>query len=151
MAQKTIRPSDRMAVAGIIDPDVTAASTVTTGWIDMAVFNEIMATVMVGTLGASATIDAKLEQASDSSGTGAKDITGLAITQMTQAGTDQSDDQAIINCWAEDLDIDNDFTHARLSITVGTATSDVGALVLGACARYGPASDNDLASVGEIV
>ena len=31
------------------------------------------------------------------------------------------------------------------------ATSDVGALILGEDSRYGPASDNDLASVGEII
>ena len=151
MAQKTVPPSHRMAVAGVIDPDAYVASTVVSAWIDMAVFNEIMAIITAGTLGTSATLDAKLEQAQDASATGLKDITGLAITQMTQAGTDQSDDQAIINCSAEDLDVANDFTHVRLSMTVAVATSDAGALVLGACSRYGPASDNDLASVGEII
>lgn len=151
MAQKTVRPSDRFAVAGAIDPDAYTAATYTTGWISMATFNEIMAVVMAGTLGASATLDAKIEQATDSGGTGAKDVAGAAITQLTQAGTDESDKQAIINLWAEDLDVDNDFTHVRLSVTVGTATSDMGAVVFGRCARYGPASDSDAASVAEIV
>ena len=150
MAQKTLRPTDQVAVVGVIDPDAYAADTYTSGWIDMADFNRIMAVVRAGDLGTSATLDAKLEQASDSSGTGAKDITGAAITQLTQAGTD-SNKQAIINAWAEDLDRANGFTHVRLSMTVGTATSDAGAIVFGFDRRYGSASDGDLASVDEIV
>ena len=38
-----------------------------------------------------------------------------------------------------------------LSVTVGTATSDLGAVVLGVYSRVLPASDNDQASVDEIV
>lgn len=150
MAQKTLIPSDSMAVVGAIDPDANTAATYTTGWIDMATFQTLMAIVMVGTLGASATLDAKLEQATDGSGSGVKDITGAAITQLTKAGSDD-DKQAIIQCWAEDLDLANGFTHVRLSMTVGTATSDCGAVVLGLNPRYGPASDYDADSVDEIV
>lgn len=150
MTQKTVRPSDRFAVVGVIDPDAYTANTYTTGWIDMTQYNELMAIVMAGTLGASATLDAKFEQASDGSGTGAKDVTGAAITQLTQAGSD-SDKQAIINLWGEDLDVDNGFTHARLSMTIATATSDAGAVVLGGAKRHGAASSGDLSSVDEIV
>ena len=142
-------PSQQAAVVGAIDPDANAAGTITTGWIDMSQFEAIMAVVMAGIMGTSATIDAKMEQATDSSGTGAKDVTGKAITQLVKASND--DNQAIINCNAQELDIDNDFTHVRLSMTVGTATSDSGAVVLGFYPSYGPASDNDLASVAEIV
>lgn len=149
-ANVNLKPSDQAAVVGVIDPDAYAASTVTSAWIDMADFEAIMAIVMAGDLGTSATLDAKLEQATDGSGTGAKDISGKAITQLTQAGTD-SNKQAIINCRASELDIANDFTHVRLSMTVATATSDAGAIVLGLYPHYGPASDNDLAAVDEIV
>lgn len=150
MAQKTLLPSQLAAVVGVIDPDAYAANTYTTGWIDMGQFQAVMAVVMAGTLGASATLDAKIEQASDSSGTGAKDVTGAAITQLTKAGSDD-DKQAVIELFGEDLDLVNGFTHARLSVTVGTATSDMGAIVLGMSPRYAPASANDLASVDEIV
>lgn len=150
MAQKTLNPSQLTAVLGAIDPDANTAATYTTGWIDMADFQAIMAIVMAGDLGTSATLDAKLEQATDASGTGAKDVTGSDITQLTQAGTD-SNKQAIIECWAEDLDLANDYTHVRLSMTVATATSDCAAIVLGSNARYGPASDYDAATVDEIV
>lgn len=151
MAMKRTRPSDEIATVATIDPDAYGTGTYTSDWVDMTAFNRLMAVVMCGTLGTNATIDAKLEQAQDDSGTGAKDIDGSDITQITQAGTDQSDTQAIIEAWAEDIDAENDFTHVRLSITVGTATSDAGGIVLGMGARYGPASDHDLASVGEIV
>lgn len=147
---KTTLPSERAAIVGAIDPDANTAATYTTGWISMADFGALMAIVMAGALGASATLDAKFEQASDSSGTGAKDVAGAAITQMTQAGGD-SDKQAVIQCFSEDLDIANNFTHVRLSVTVAAATSDCGAVVLGFDARYGPASDQDAASVAEIV
>lgn len=147
---KTLKPTDRAAVVGVIDPDLNTAGTVTTGWISAADFQYLMATVMAGTLGSSATLDAKFEQATDSSGTGAKDVTGAAITQMTEAGGD-SDTQAIIQIAAEDLDIANGFTHARLSMTVATASSGSAAIVLGFDPRYAPASDNDAASVAEIV
>lgn len=149
MTQKTLNPSQIAAVVGVIDPDAAGTGTQTTVWINMADFQAIMAVVMAGTLGTSATLDAKLEQAQDASGTGAKDVAGSGITQLVKASDD--DKQAVIECWAEDLDIANNFTHVRLSMTVGAATSDCGAIVLGMNSRYGPASDYDLASVDEIV
>ena len=147
---KTQLPSDRVAVVGVIDPDANAAGTLTTGWISMSDFQSVMAVVQAGTLGSNATIDAKLEQASDASGTGAKDIDGAAITQLTEAGGDD-DKQAVIYCNGEDLDLKNDFSHVRLSMTIGTANSDSSAIVLGLDPRYAPASNGDLASVAEIV
>lgn len=142
--------TDLIAVAATIDPDATAAGTVTSDWVNMANFDQVMAIVAAGTLGTSATVDAKIEQATDGSGTGAKDVSGKAITQMTQAGTDQSDTQAVIGVSAADLDVANNFDHVRLSITVGTATSDVGGVIVGLPSDL-PATGVDLASVGEYV
>lgn len=143
-----IKPSDVAVLAGVIDPDAYAAATYTTGWVSLSDFDAIQAIVLVGTLGASATVDAKLEQATDASGTGVKDVTAKAITQLTEAGTD-SDKQAIINCRSGELDVEGGFTHVRLSVTVGTAASDMAGLVLGQYARYEP--ETDLASVDEVV
>ena len=148
MDNPNILPSARAKVVGVIDPDANGAGALSTGWISIADFQSILAIVMAGTLGTSGTLDAKLEQATDGSGTGAKDITGKAITQLTQAGTD-SDKQAIINCRAEELDLDNSFTHVRLTMTTAVATSDSGAVVLGMDPRYSETAD--LASVDEIV
>lgn len=148
MSVRQIKPSDVAVLAGVIDPDAYAASTLTSGWVSLVNFDSLQAIVMVGTLGVSATVNAKLEQAQDSSGTGAKDITGKAITQLTQAGTDD-DKQAIINCHGGELDVEGGFTHARLSVTIGTAASDMGAVVLGHAARYEP--EVDLATVDEVI
>lgn len=149
MGNPNVLPSNRGVLAGVIDPDATAAGTVTTGWVSMATYQSIQAIALAGTLGASATFDAKLEQATDSSGTGAKDISGKAITQLTQAGTDESDKQGIINCRGDELDIAGGFDHVRLSVTVATATSDACGLILGYDAYYQPATD--AASVAEVV
>lgn len=143
-------PSARAGVVGVIDPDAYAASTVTSGWIHAAKFASFLAIVMAGDLGSSATVDAKIEQASDSSGTGAKDVTGLAITQLTKAGTDDNK-QALINIQQSDLDINNGFDYFRLSMTIGTAACDAGGIVLGFNPIKGAATASDLASVDEIV
>lgn len=143
-------PSERVAVLGVIDPDANAAGALTTAYADLTQFGSAMAIIMAGTLGTSATLDAKLVQATSAAGAGSKDISGKAITQLTQAGSD-SDKQAIINVRAEDLDLANGFTHVAITMTTATATSDSGALLLGLDPRSAPASDNDLASVDEIV
>lgn len=147
---KQLLPSERVAIVGVIDPDANSANTYTTDWIAMSDFPYIMAVVMSGLLGSGATLDAKLEQASDAAGTGAKDIVGAVITQLTKAASDD-DKQVVIQCHAEDLDLVNAFTHVRLSLTVAGATSDSGAIVLGMDGRYLPASNRNLTSVAEIV
>lgn len=143
-------PSERAAIVGVIDPDANAAGALTTAYVDMSKFERVMAIVMAGTLGASATLDFKLVQATDSGGTGSKDIANKAITQLTQAGTD-SDKQAVINVMAEELDVQGGFGFVAATMTTATATSDSGAILLGFDATHAPASDNDLASVDEIV
>jgi hypothetical protein len=148
--QLNAKPSEVVGIVGNIDPDAYAASTVTSGWIAAKNYLAFAALVLAGDLGASATLDAKLEQAQDASGTGAKDITGKAITQLTQAGTD-SNKQVIINLRPEELDVDNAFTHFRLSMTVATATSDCGGIVLGVNPARGPATGVDATTVDEVV
>jgi hypothetical protein len=106
-----------------------------------------MAIILAGELGASATLDAKL-QSDDASGfASASDISGKSITQLTKAGSDD-DKQAIISLKSEELPAGE--RYVRLSMTIGTAASDCGAVVLGR-GRYKPSTDDDLASVDEIV
>lgn len=145
-----LNPSKRADILGSIDPDAYAAGTYTTGWIDMSKYFALLACVLAGTLGAGATLNAKVQQATDGAGTGAKDVAGLAITPFTQAGGD-SNKQSLINVTQADLDRNNGFGFVRLSMTIATAASDAGAVVLGMDPRYGDAEANDLASVKEIV
>jgi len=134
-----MKPSEMLAVLGTIDPVSQAAGTVSTGWLDQSQYLAVMAVIQTGVLGASATVDAKLQQATDSSGTGAKDITGKSITQIVKASGDNK--QAIINMKEADLDTEGGFRYVRLSITVGTAASLVAATVYGAMPRYAVVSN----------
>lgn len=141
-----ILPTDRNPVAGVIDPANTAAGDVSTGWVSLADYQSVMAILAVGTMSTDSTVDAKIEEAKDDSGTDAQDLTGKAITQLTEAGGD-SDSQAIINVRHEELS--DEFTHVRLTVTVATAASDLAAVALGYDARYEP--QDQAASVAEVV
>lgn len=141
--------SEQVAILDTIEPASTAASTVVTAFVPVANFHRIAALLQTGALGTNATVDAKLRQATDSSGTGAKDITGKAITQLVKANDDNK--QVIIECQADDLDTANSFTHVALSVTVGTAASLISAAVLGVNARQMPASAQNQAAVAQIV
>lgn len=142
--------SGRAGVVGVIDPDAYAANTYTTDWIDMRTWFWLMAIIMAGDLGAAATIDAKVEQATTAGGAGAKDVAGLGITQLTKVGTDDNK-QALINIGSEDLDFNNGYRFVRLSVTVAVASSDMGAVVIGMNPRYGMPSASDAATVDETV
>lgn len=145
------KPSERIAVVGVIDPDANTQATYVTGWVPAKDFHAFMGIIMAGDLGSSATLNAKFEQANNANGTDVvKDVTGTAMTAMTQAGTD-SNKQAVINLRTEDLDVDGGFSYVRLSMTVGTATSDCAAVLLGVDGRYEPATEFDTSSVDEIV
>jgi hypothetical protein len=143
------RPSEIVAVLGTINPVSQGAGTVSTGWVSMAEFNALLAVIDTGVLGASATVDAKLQQATDSSGTSAKDITGKAITQIVKASGDNK--QALINLRGSELDVTNSFNYVRLSITVGTAASLVSAALIGFSPRFGDASASNQAGVVQVV
>lgn len=142
-------PSERGAIVGVIDPDAYTNAAYLTQFVPVSKFRRLMAVIMVGTLGSSATVDAKLQRATDASGTSAEDITGTNITQLTQAGTD-SDKQVIIN-YDTAGEEGNAKTYIGLSVTIGVAASDMGALLLGFDPMQAPASDNDLASVDQIL
>lgn len=142
--------SELLAVLATIDPVSQAAGTATTGWIPVANHHGLLAVIQSGALGTSATLDAKLQQATDSVGTGAKDISGKAITQLTQAASG-SNKQALINLRPEDLDIANGFGFVRLSLTVGVAASLTAAQVLGVNPRFAPADAGNQAAVAQVL
>jgi len=143
------KASEIFAVLATIDPVSQGAGSVATGWIPVANFHNFLAAIQTGVMGTAATVDAKIQQAKDSSGTGAKDITGKAITQIVKASGDNK--QALINFRGEDLDNANGFSHVALSITVGAAASVVGAQLLGFTSRYASADAFNQAAVVQIV
>ncbi len=146
----TAKAHERLAVLATIDPQSGAAGDFDSDAVDLRLFRRVLFVVLAGALGASATVDAKL-QASANGSSGWADITGKAITQLTKAGTDDNKQALIEISDAELLNAGATFRYVRLRITNATAASLIAAVALGADPRYHPASDNDLASVDEIV
>lgn len=140
-----VMPSEAAAIVATIDPDAYTAAAYNSDGVDMSKFESLMVVGMAGDLGSSATLDFVVKSGSDNSTFG---NTVKTFTQLTQAGSD-SDKQVVCNVRAEDL-VEGD-RYVRVEMTVGTATSDAGAIILGFNPRYGPASDNDLSTVDEIL
>ncbi|HWU68672.1 MAG TPA: hypothetical protein VN046_07340 [Stenotrophobium sp.] len=149
MYAQNVKATEQAAILGAIDPSSQAAGAATSGWISVANFQKLLAIVHTGVLGAGATVDAKIQQATSAAGAGAKDVAGAAITQIVKATGDNK--QAEINLDAQQLDVEGGFGYVQLSVTVGTAASETAALVLGFNSRFAPASDSNAASVAEIV
>lgn len=143
------RPSEFIAFLTGISPQSLAAGTLNGSWVDMANIGQILAILRTGTLGASATVDFSLQQAQDSSGTGAKNIAGKAVTQIVKATGD--DKTAMINLRSTELDTEGGFRFMRLKIIVGTAASLVSASLLGTSTRYKPADAFNDSSVVQVV
>ena len=141
--------SEQLSILATFDPISQAAATVTTGWVSVANFHSFLAVVQTGVMGASATLDAKVQQAQDNTGTGVKDITGKSMAQIVKASGDNK--QALINFRPEDLDNANGFAYVRLSLTVGTAASVVAATLLGINARYATAEIFNQAAVVQAI
>lgn len=143
--------SDQLAVVACIDPDAYATGTQASDAIDMSLHREVMFIVQVGTLGTSATVDFKAMECATSGGTYTL-IANKAITQLTDAGTDD-DKQAIVVVKASDLGAG--MRYLKGSLRIGAAASDAGVVALAGHTRWSDAvkttSYGDLASVDEIV
>jgi hypothetical protein len=143
------KASEMLAVLATIDPASQAAGALSTGWVSVANHLGFLAVVQTGVLGTAATVDAKLQQALDSSGTGAKDISGKAITQIVKATGDNK--QALINIKPEELDTVNGFGFVRVTVTVGVAASITSAQLLGVNPRFAPADAANQAAVVQVI
>ena len=143
------KASEMLAILATIDPASQSAGSATTGWVSVANHHGLLAVVQTGVLGTLATVDAKLQQATDSSGAGAKDVAGRAITQIVKATGDNK--QALINLKPEELDTINGFGFVRVALTVGVAASITGAQLLGVNPRFAPADAGNQAAVVQVV
>ena len=139
------KASEMLAILATIDPASQAAGAISSGWVSAANHLGFLVVVQTGVLGTSATVDAKLQQALDATGTGAKDITGRAIIQIVKATGDNK--QALINVKPEDLDTVNGFGFVRVTVTVGAAASVTSAQLIGVNPRFAPADAANQAAV----
>ena len=128
------------------------AATVLTSAVDLKKFRKLLFILDAGTLGTSATVDFKLTAATTSGGT-YSDITGAAITQLTQAGTDNSNTYCFVEVSADFIQnlLGNGYEFVKGSLTVATAASQISVIVLGAVGDHEPTSDNADASLLQTV
>ena len=143
------KASEMLAILATIDPASQSVGMATTGWVSVANHHGLLAVVQTGVLGTLATVDAKLQQATDSTGAGAKDVAGRAITQIVKATGDNK--QALINLKPEELDTLNGFGFVRVAVTVGVAASITGAQLLGVNPRFAPADSGNQAAVVQVI
>jgi len=140
--------SEQLALLASIDPVSQAAGTSNSEWVSCAQFHSLLAIIQTGTMGTNGTLAAKLQQATDASGTSAKDVAGKAITTLEQANNGSSR-QVLINVRGEELD--TGFGFVRLAITTATAASQVAAQIIGVSPRNLPATVSNIASVAQVV
>jgi hypothetical protein len=144
-----VKASEQIAVLDFVAPVSQGAGSATTGWISVANFNKLLAIIQTGVMGASATIDAKFQQANTSAGGAAKDVTPTAITQVVKASGDNK--IVLVNLDAQQLDVSNGFAWVQLSVTDAVAASLIAATVLGFIPRNATADAFNSASVVQIV
>ena len=132
----------RVARLGYVAPISQGAGTVTMTAIDLRYFDRLNATVMVGVIGSSATVDFKFQGCATSGGSYADiDATNCAIPQITASGK-----IATLELMAQAV-VGRGFRYIKGILVVGVAATLVGVLIEGVDARYEPANQYDLASV----
>lgn len=141
------KPSEKVAVVGAVDPDANATGEFATDWISIAKFQQVMFVVMTGILVTTTTVDFKVQEAKTATGGSGQDL-ATGTLSITQLDTDSNDSQVVVNVEAQDLSQNFDFVRGVMTLTLDAG--DTAVLALGLLPRFAPASDNDLASVGEI-
>lgn len=117
--------------------DSMGAGTNLTSYVSLANYHRAVAIVDVGDMGSSATLDISIVQATDTSGTSSKAITGKAATQLTQAGGD-GNEIICIELRTEELDIANGFDCVAISCVVATQAVEYSAILYGIEPRFAP-------------
>ena len=108
------------------------------GWLSMEGYARAMAYVEIGTWDSGDDLDeCRIQQASDSSGTSAKDLTSDASggNYDTDNPVDADGDFVVLEIRGEDMDVDNGFDYIRGYVAEGGNTGVDN--VMGVLIRYG--------------
>lgn len=139
------QPSERAAVVSVIDPANLNNATTVGDAVDMSLFHEAMFILAMGANDAA--VDFSLTESATSGGSYTA-ISGKAITQET--GGDDDNLQWVINLKSSELSAG--MRYVKPSVTIGNGTTNLGCVIgIGLRPRFAPASDDDLASVDQIV
>jgi hypothetical protein len=134
--QYTQRFTENYQLAGARIPMTGSAGQtwpITQGGLYVSMANHQRAVFLLGTgaMGAGATLDFQVWQATSAAGANAKIVGGKAITQLSQAAGDASDAVAI-ELRTEELDVDGGFSYVMGFFIIGTNTvTFTGMLLLG--------------------
>jgi hypothetical protein len=140
-------PSQKLALAAVVDPKNGNNAANNSTWLSMIKFRQALFVLQTGAI--DQTVDFKLQEAKDSSGTGAQDLSGKAITQLNNTNSNK---QAVINVRAEELSVNSGYCFVRAVATVGNGTTSlINVVGIGLEPVQGPASANNLSSVAQVV
>lgn len=114
----------------------------------MSIWEETIFILLLGDM-ASETIDFKLQESATSGGT-YTDISGKTATQLAAHASNNDNKQIVINLKAPELSAGMRYVKAR-AITGGATGGPACVVALGMKPKFGPASDDDLADVVQIV
>lgn len=119
---------------GVAVQDVSTAD-VTGSWYSMQGFNRVLAEAVTDALAVNDVVTVTLQQATDASGTGAKDLgTAVSFTATDTVG-------AIVAAEAKSSDLDSGFTHVAVKVgatPTGATTVNVGAALIRGDGSYRP-------------
>lgn len=145
----TEKPSERVALLAVVNPQTVNNAAFTTPWVKLDRAQRAMVTLLIGNIDTTLTT-IKLQAAQDNAGTGVVDLSGKTATSLT--ATDDNK-QIELNVDAADVnDAGLNYTHFRLTATVGNGTigAVVAAIVQGFDTLYHPASMFNNASVAQV-
>lgn len=136
-------PHEQAAVAAKINPANNNNSTQNSDAVDLSKFHAAMFVLLLGSV--DSTNDFKLQESADAASW--SDLSGKTITQL---GATDDNKAAVISVRSDELSAGK--RYVRCVNTVGNGTTNQTAAVgLGFFPRYGPANDDDLAAVAQIV
>jgi hypothetical protein len=129
------------SILSILETADIGGTNASTSWVSMRDFDRVMALVEIGTWNGTDDLDeCRLQQATDSSGTSAKDLTSdeSGGNYDTDNPVDADGNQVLLEARAEDLDVDGGFNHVRLYVAeAGNSGTDN---VTGVLIRYAAAT-----------
>lgn len=155
----TAQFNERCAILATIDPASLTAADYDTDIVDMKYWRRVAIILITGVMGNNGTaqIAVKVNTANSTSSPTPTTVSGKAFAASTFTGSGSgtaggTNHQGIIEVTAEECENALDqgrYLFARL--TIATATSIAGVIIIGLDPRYGPASDYDLSDVKEII
>ena len=116
-----------------VTPPQDANPAVTTPYVDMSAHRQVCAIVSAASQPDTATLKARLVQAKDAQGTGAKDL--VAEVTETNAGAAGALD-ITLNASAASLDVDNGYLFVAARFITSEAGGIAGAVIIGVDSRF---------------